>query len=58
MDDVCRPKSEECLGIRKNIDVNRASIAKLDWRILVDNDSIWVRIMRDKYNKNNDFFII
>ena len=57
-DDVCRPKFEGGLGIRKNEDVSRASIAKLNWRILIDNDSFWARIMRDKYIKNNDFFRI
>ena len=46
------------LGIWKNEDVNRASIAKLGWRILTDNDSIWVRIIRDEYVKNNNFFRI
>ena len=57
-DDVCRPKYEGGRGIRKNEDVNRASIAKLGWKILTDNDSIWVRIMRDKYVKNDNFFRI
>ena len=31
---------------------------KLGWRILIDNDIIWMIIMRDKYVKNNDFFNI
>ena len=44
-DNVCRPKSEGGLGIRKNDEVNRATITKLGWRILIDNDSIWVKIM-------------
>ena len=55
-DDVYRPKSEGGLGIRKNEDVNRASIAILSWKILTDNDSFWARIMRDKYVKNINFF--
>ena len=57
-DDVCRPKSEGGLGIRRNEDVNKALIIKLGWRILTDNDSIWAKIMRDKYVKNNNFFRI
>ena len=57
-DDVYRPKFEEDLGIRKNEDVNKDSIAKMSWRILIDNDSFWARIIRDKYVKNNDFFRI
>ena len=57
-DEICRPKFERGLGIRRNEDVNNALITKLGWRILTNNDSIWVRIMRDKYVKNNDFFRI
>ena len=57
-DNVCRPNYEGGLGIRKTDEVNRPTIAKLGWRILTDNDSIWVKIMQDKYVKNNKFFII
>ena len=39
-DEICRPKSEGGLGIRMNENVNKASITKLGWRILIDNDSI------------------
>ena len=57
-DEVCRPKSEGGLGIRRNEDVNKATITKLGWRILTDKDSLWARIMRDKYVKVNNFFNI
>ena len=57
-DDVRRPKSKEGLGIRSYEDVNKATITKLGWRILTDNDSIWARIKREKYIKNNNFFRI
>ena len=57
-DDVCRPKSEGSLGIRKNNDDNKALITKLGWKIVIDKDSIWTRIMWDKYVKDNNFFII
>ena len=33
-------------------------MARLGWRILTDNDSIWAKIIRDKYVKNNNFYII
>lgn len=55
-DDIYRPKSQGGLGIRKNNNANKTSITKLGWRVLIDKDSIWVRIMRDKYVKNNNFF--
>ena len=57
-DDVCRQNSEGGLRIRKNSDVNKASITKLVSRIITDKDSIWARIMPNKYVKDNNFFII
>ena len=57
-DDVCRPKSEGGLGIRKNNDANKAAITKLGWKILIDKDSIWAMIMQDKYVTDNNFFRI
>ena len=57
-DEVCRPKSEGGLGIRRNEDVNKATITKLGWIILTDKDSLWARITRDKYVKGNNFFNI
>ena len=50
-----RPKSEGGLGIRKNNDANKAAITKLGLGILTDKDSIWARIMRHKYVKDNNF---
>lgn len=55
-DDVYRPKSKRGLGIRKNNNVNNISITKLCWRIFTSNDSVWAKIMHDKYIKNNKFF--
>ena len=49
------PKSEIGLGIRKNNDVSKASITKLGWRILIDKNSIWARIMWDKNVTDNNF---
>ena len=57
-DEVCRPKSEGGLGIRMNEDVNKATITKLGWRIFMNKDSSWARIMMDKYVKGNNFFNI
>ena len=56
-EEVCRLKFEGSLGIRQNEDVNKASITMLRWRILMDSVSIWIRIMREKYVKNNFFWI-
>lgn len=48
-DTVTKPKEAGGLGIRATKEVNLAFMAKLGWRILVDRDSLWVRIMRAKY---------
>ena len=32
----------------------KATITKIEWRILMDKDSLWARIMRDKYVKGNN----
>ena len=44
-DEVCIPKSKGGLGLKKNDEVNGTTIAKLGWRILTDNDSIWTKII-------------
>ena len=55
-DKVCKPKSMGGLGLRKTKDVNMAFQSKLAWKILNDSDSLWVRILRTKYLRNQDFF--
>ena len=57
-DEVCGPKLEGGLGIRKNEGGNKITITKLGWRILTDNNNIQARTMREKYIKNNNFFRI
>ena len=47
-EDFRRPKYERGLEIRMNEGVNKASINKLEWRILTDND-IYHLIIREKY---------
>lgn len=38
-EDFHRPKYERGLEIRMNEGINKASITKLEWRILTDNDN-------------------
>ena len=49
--DINRPKSQGSLGIIKNEEF------LLSWRIFTNYDSFWVRIVQDKYIKNNFFRI-
>jgi len=55
-DRICRPKDKGGIGLRKSAAINVAFQCKLAWKILKNNDSMWVRIMRDKYILSQDFF--
>lgn len=46
---VCVPKKEGGIGIRKAIDMNKALLAKVGWRLLQDRTSLWARVLRSKY---------
>ncbi|CAA7042519.1 unnamed protein product [Microthlaspi erraticum] len=48
-DKVCKPKEEGGLGIRKTSLMNIALLAKVGWRVLHDNNSLWSRVLRSKY---------
>ncbi|CAA7022340.1 unnamed protein product [Microthlaspi erraticum] len=43
------PKGEGGLGIRRSQDMNKALIAKLSWRLLKDDTSLWAKVLRSKY---------
>ncbi|WCJ39636.1 RNA binding RNA-directed DNA polymerase [Euphorbia peplus] len=47
--EVCKPKNEGGLGIRDTRTFNLAMLAKLSWKVLISNDSLWVRALRAKY---------
>ncbi|CAA7053003.1 unnamed protein product [Microthlaspi erraticum] len=48
-DKVCSPKEEGGLGIRKISPMNKALLAKIGWRLLNDETSLWARVLRSKY---------
>lgn len=50
---ICKPKSKGGLGLKETMALNKAFIAKLGWKILNDNDNLWVNIMRQKYPSSN-----
>ena len=54
-DKICRPKQNGGIGLRKTAAVNRAYQSKLLWKILTNQDGMWVRIMRKKYLRHHDF---
>ena len=47
-DKICKPKAKGGLGLRKLEAVNEAFQCKLEWRILTNEPSLWVRAMQDK----------
>ncbi|KAF7816991.1 ribonuclease H [Senna tora] len=58
-DTICTPKEAGGLGIRSLEGMNKAFIYKLAWSLLCDQDSLWVKVLKDKYgfNCNNTFSV-
>ena len=52
-DRICKPKSFGGLGLRKAEANNVALQLKLLWKIINDNNSLWVKLVRKKYVKND-----
>jgi len=54
-DRVCMPKVKGGLGLRKAEAINKAFQCELAWKVISKEESIWVRVMRTKYLKQNEF---
>lgn len=50
---VCKNKDVGGLDLRKARTQNLALLMKLGWKIAQNEDSLWVKIIRDKYMKNH-----
>ena len=48
-DRIFRPKDRGGIGLCKTTAVNTAFQCKLAWKVLTNNESMWVRIMRNKF---------
>ncbi|XP_019157963.1 PREDICTED: uncharacterized protein LOC109154684 [Ipomoea nil] len=55
-DEVCQPRDSGGLGLRKASHFNDALLAKLAWQMCGNSDKLWVKVMRDKYVKQGEFF--
>ncbi|XP_019150780.1 PREDICTED: uncharacterized protein LOC109147628 [Ipomoea nil] len=55
-DDICKPKLHGGLGLRKAQDFNMAFLTKMAGHVLTHPDKLWVKIMKEKYVKNGNFF--
>lgn len=49
-DKVCQPIGSGGLGIRRLNDQNKMFLIKLGFRFLTNPDSLWVQVLRKKYN--------
>lgn len=54
-DKICCSKEKGGLGIRKNAHFNNACLAKLVWKVLTEDNNLWVQIVKNKYLKNEEF---
>ncbi|XVF16288.1 hypothetical protein REPUB_Repub10bG0018300 [Reevesia pubescens] len=57
-DKICLPKDQGGLGLRKSRSVNLSFLAKLGWKILQDNDNLWIEVMKMKYLRKQDFLTV
>ncbi|KAK7260043.1 hypothetical protein RIF29_25765 [Crotalaria pallida] len=56
--DVCRPKLHGGLGLRHSRNTNTTYMMKLGWGLIVDKDSLWAQVVRNKYKCGNDLLPI
>ncbi|XP_028802470.1 uncharacterized protein LOC114757563 [Neltuma alba] len=53
-DDVCRSKEEGGLGLRNARKQNKAFMMKLGWGLVNRRETLWVKLIREKYKCSND----
>lgn len=46
---ICRPKILGGIGIKRLRQMNRAMLAKLLWRVILEENVLWVKVLRAKY---------
>nr|AIK35195.1 LINE-type retrotransposon LIb DNA [Ipomoea batatas] len=55
---ICRPRQMGGLGLRTARDFNMAFLTKMAWQIFTNQDRLWVKVLREKYVKQDDFLHI
>uniref|UniRef100_A0A803NH51 Reverse transcriptase domain-containing protein n=1 Tax=Cannabis sativa TaxID=3483 RepID=A0A803NH51_CANSA len=55
---LCKPKIHGGLGFRTTKDTNMAFLMKWAWKLMVEDSSLWVKIVNAKYLRNKDFLDI
>lgn len=51
-DIVCLPKNLGGLGIKKASDMNQAMLAKVGWRLFLNDPGLWASMYKEKYLKH------
>ncbi|KAK3183221.1 hypothetical protein Dsin_030507 [Dipteronia sinensis] len=57
-DIVCMPKRNGGLGIKKMKGMNQALLAKIEWRLLHNEDEFWCKLFKHKYFHNKSLLDI
>ena len=52
-DTICMLKSQGGLGFRKARILNNANLMKLGWKLIHNRETLWVQVMRSKYNSGD-----
>ena len=52
---VCKPKDQGGLGIRTSRNMNQAFLAKIGWKLCLDDQSLWAKVLKAKYFSNGSF---
>lgn len=53
-ENICLPKEQGGLGLRRLRDMNMALLAKLGWRLLTEPDKLWTQTLTAKYGSPLD----
>lgn len=54
-ENICRPRCEGGLGIRRVEDLNAVMLAKLRWEVIIDPKNLWVKVVSAKYLSKENF---
>jgi hypothetical protein len=56
-DTICQPKAFGGLGIRPLKFLNHSLLARLGWKLTINDPAPWVAVLKSKYLRNNVSFL-
>lgn len=51
---LCRPKDRGSVGLKRAQEMSKALLAKLAWRVGLQSNETWARVIRNKYGLTED----